>query len=133
MINADEMTRTDSDSIPTGDMITLQGTEYDLRQPRNLGDAMAKINAPGFDNNYCINGGIHEMKLAAKVRHPDSGRTMIVKTDQPGVQFYTSNFLPDKNNMVCIVIMFIANLRRKCLLIYLIDLLGQEEIGEAIE
>ncbi|XP_053671014.1 galactose mutarotase-like isoform X2 [Anopheles nili] len=100
-INADKITDTDADSIPSGKFICVGGTPYDLRIPRELGPSMAKTTGEGFDDNFCITKGTEQGRtFTARVVHPHSGRVLEVYTDQPGVQFYTSNFMPDPNKNV---------------------------------
>lgn len=73
------------------------GTPFDLRRPVTLGDAMApddrqiQLAGNGFDHTFVVAG--NGLRRAAVVRHPASGRTLVVDTDQPGVQFYTGNSL----------------------------------------
>ncbi|XP_055616929.1 galactose mutarotase [Toxorhynchites rutilus septentrionalis] len=100
-VNADRITETDEDSIPTGEFICVGGTPYDLRIPRELGPAMSRAPGEGFDNNFCITKGTEQtMTFAARVTHPHSGRVLEVYTDQPGVQLYTSNSMPDPNRNI---------------------------------
>ncbi|KAJ0172572.1 hypothetical protein K1T71_011711 [Dendrolimus kikuchii] len=93
-INADKVTVTDANSIPTGETKSVGGTPYDLRRPIKLGEALAK-NDELFDKNFCVN--IYKSKepvFVARVFHPSTGRSLEVHSDQPGVQFYTANYLP---------------------------------------
>ncbi|XP_062706812.1 galactose mutarotase-like [Aedes albopictus] len=100
-LNADRITETDEDSIPTGKFLCVGGTPYDLRIPRELGPAMSRAPGEGYDNNFCITKGTEQgMTFIARVVHPHSGRTLEVYTDQPGVQLYTSNFMPDPNRNI---------------------------------
>ncbi|XP_037932389.1 galactose mutarotase-like, partial [Teleopsis dalmanni] len=95
-INANDITETDADSIPTGQLTAVQGTPFDLRATGNLGERLKKLlPARGYDDNYCvelINNGI---TVIGKAFHPGSGRWLEIASNQPGVQFYTSNFMPD--------------------------------------
>ena len=71
------------------------------RKRVNLGEAIKKTADDGFDNNFCVNGGgSHAVRVAATVEHEESGRVLEVITDQPGVQFYTDNFLPRDRSFV---------------------------------
>ncbi|HEX4156578.1 MAG TPA: aldose epimerase family protein [Acidobacteriaceae bacterium] len=98
MINADKFTPTDAGLIPTGKLEPVSGTPLDFRKPTAIG---ARINdnfeqlklAGGYDQNFVLNGEMGKLHLAAKVVDPASGRTMTVETTQPGVQFYSGNFL----------------------------------------
>lgn len=56
-MNADRITITDADSIPTGDFMSVLGSNYDLRVARNLGESIAKIQNNGFDDNFCVKRG----------------------------------------------------------------------------
>ncbi|XP_073954813.1 galactose mutarotase-like [Choristoneura fumiferana] len=91
---ADKITETDSDSIPTGRFTPVGGTPFDLRTPKRLGDIISK-NQMLFDNNFCVTTfdkqGLH---YVSRVVHPPSGRYLEVYSDQPGVQLYTSYYLP---------------------------------------
>ncbi len=98
MINAGTITTVDSTLIPTGEIMKVTGTAFDFTSPHTIGE---RINAKeeqlifgkGYDHNFVLNGQSGEMKLAAKVTEPNSGRVMEVFTTQPGVQFYCGNFL----------------------------------------
>jgi aldose 1-epimerase len=99
MINADQMTPVDDTLIPTGTLERVKGTVFDFTTPTAIGARIAKVPiAPpvGYDHNYVINtqtGGGGQPALAARVVEPKSGRTMEVRTTEPGVQFYSGNFL----------------------------------------
>ena len=98
MINADRFTPTDAGSIPTGELRRVAGTAMDFTKMTTIG---ARINeneeplvfAKGYDHNWVINGNSGTLRLAAKVHEPTTGRVMEVLTTEPGVQFYTANFL----------------------------------------
>ena len=99
MLNANHFTPIDESSIPTGTILEVAGTPLDFRQRKAIGLEIEsedqQINfGSGYDHNFVINhselGGV---SLAAEVYSPNSGRVMKVYTDQPGVQFYTGNFL----------------------------------------
>nr|QJA18290.1 aldose-1-epimerase [Monochamus alternatus] len=101
-INADKITEVESDGIPTGELPDVSGTIFDLRIPTVLGDVIQKVpDSPGYDHNFCVTKGTEEGNtFVAKVTHPDSGRTIEVYSNQPGVQFYTGNFLPEDDSLV---------------------------------
>ena len=95
MINADAYTPTDADSIPSGEIRSVEGTAFDFRQAKPIGRDIGQqdeqlIQCKGYDHNFCLNDGDGP---AAVVHDPVSGRTMEVFTDLPGVQLYTANFL----------------------------------------
>jgi len=97
-INADKFTPTDAGLIPTGELKPVEGTPLDFRKPEVIG---ARINddyealklAGGYDHNFVLNGKAGILHLAAIVTDPVSGRKLTVETTEPGVQFYTGNFL----------------------------------------
>src|SRR5580698_7899305 len=97
-INADGYTPVDAGLIPVGGVKPIAGTPFDFRKPTEIG---ARINQPndqlkiagGYDHNWVLNGKNGEMKLAAKLSDPKTGRVLTVTTTQPGVQFYSGNFL----------------------------------------
>ncbi|XP_029051023.2 galactose mutarotase-like isoform X1 [Osmia bicornis bicornis] len=94
-LNADRWTVTDTESIPTGEIRPVEGSLMDLRNSTTLGDVIDKLPAGGYDYNFCVtNANSNEKNLVAKVEHPASGRRLEVFSNQPGVQFYTANFLP---------------------------------------
>jgi len=100
-LNADKYTVTVDQSIPTGEIRNVSGTPFDLRTRQNLGRAMANLPLPGFDDNYCVSKGTgQQLTFVAGVCHEKSGRTLEIYSDQPGVQFYTSNFIPDPDNTI---------------------------------
>lgn len=99
-INANRITETDSvDSIPTGKLLPVEDTPFDLRIHRQIGPEMDKL-PNGFDDNFCVNrASEQEVGFVARVTHPGSGRFLEVYSDQPGVQLYTSNYLPMENDL----------------------------------
>lgn len=94
-ISAQSYLPVDDTSIPIGEIRGVEGTPFDLRQPVLIGPHLKKIPSPGFDHNFCLSfpGDALTEKHAARVCHPVSGRVLEVSTTQPGVQFYTANFL----------------------------------------
>lgn len=91
-INAEKFTEVGENSIPTGRIFDVENTPLDFRTPKRVGDDIEKVEG-GFDHNYVVNENSKDLKKIAHVYDPDSGRTMDVKTTEPGVQFYTGNFL----------------------------------------
>ena len=91
MLNADKYTVVDEGLIPTGENRNIKGTPMDFTTPMTIGSRIGQVEG-GYDHNYVLNGG-GSLALAAKVYEPKSGRIMEIHTDQPGVQFYTGNFL----------------------------------------
>jgi aldose 1-epimerase len=98
MINADRYTPADGDLIPTGEIVTVQGTPLDFTKPEKLGARIEKLKPQpnGYDHNYVINGDAGTLRLAARATEPRSGRVMEVSTTEPGVQLYTGNWLDGK-------------------------------------
>jgi aldose 1-epimerase len=112
-INADTYTPTDTTQIPLGTEVSVKGTPFDFTAPQTIGSRIGDVSAPtnapaadnqlliaqGYDHNWVLNKqtpattGPDGLNLAARAFDPASGREMSVWTDQPGVQFYTSNFL----------------------------------------
>jgi len=95
MLAADRYTPTDETLIPTGKIEPVAGTPVDFRKPTVIGKRLQEIKADpiGYDHNFVLNSGGGEMALAARVHEPKSGRVMEVYTTEPGIQFYTGNFL----------------------------------------
>jgi aldose 1-epimerase len=97
-LNADRYTPADDTLIPTGEIKPVKDTPLDFTKPRKIGERIEQIKADpvGYDHNYVLNSGGKELALAATVREPKSGRVMEMYTTEPGVQFYTGNFLDGK-------------------------------------
>jgi aldose 1-epimerase len=95
MINAQKYTVVDSTFIPTGELRDVKGTPLDFTQQQTIGSRIKELggNPLGYDHNYVLNNSGKALALVAKVTDPESGRIMEVFTDQPGMQFYTGNFL----------------------------------------
>ena len=97
-LNADSYTPTDETLIPTGKIESVEGTELDFRKPTRIGKRVEPLNdtgAIGYDHNFVLNPKADDerLTLAAILRDPASGRVMRVSTSQPGIQFYSGNFL----------------------------------------
>ena len=97
-INADRFTAIDEVSIPTGELPEVKGTPFDFTEEKTIGrdinaDSLQLKNGNGYDHNFCISGFDGTLKTAAVAKADKSGITMEVKTDLPGVQLYTGNFL----------------------------------------
>ena len=94
----DAFTPTDADSIPTGEIRSVEGTAFDFREPKKIGkdigaDDEQLIMCRGYDHNFCVNGPVGKVRPVAKVTDEKSGRKLEVMSDLPGVQLYTGNFL----------------------------------------
>ncbi|WP_139924504.1 aldose epimerase family protein [Hymenobacter sp. DG01] len=96
-LKADRFTVVDTTLIPTGELRSVEGTPMDFRQPHAIGERIKQVPgaAPGgYDHNWVLADRQRtQPELAATVYEPVSGRTMEMLTDQPGVQFYSGNFL----------------------------------------
>jgi aldose 1-epimerase len=99
MINADGFTPVDSTLIPTGEIMKVAGTPFDFTTPHKIGERINDTTDQqiryglGYDHNFALNGKSGELRLAARVSAPVSGRVLEVLTTEPGVQFYSGNFL----------------------------------------
>ncbi|MES2708341.1 MAG: aldose epimerase family protein [Verrucomicrobiota bacterium] len=100
-IPAEKYTPSDADLIPTGEILPLKGTPMDFSQPARIGERMSQLkpNRNGYDHNYVL-GPDKNLKLAARLEEPQSGRIMEVRTTQPAVQLYTGNHMG--NTAVCL-------------------------------
>ena len=93
----------DSLSIPTGEIASVEGTPFDFREPRRIGDRIGEDNEQlrngnGYDHNWCIDKMSEFVEVACRVKDPVSGRTVELLSDQPGLQFYSGNFFDGKEN-----------------------------------
>ncbi|MDE1178171.1 MAG: galactose mutarotase [Edaphobacter sp.] len=98
MLASDKYTPTDAGLIPTGELATVEGTPMDFRKSTVIGkrindDFEQLKRAGGYDHNWVLRGATGETKTAAKVHDLKTGRVLTVTTTEPGVQFYTGNFL----------------------------------------
>ncbi|HEX3961039.1 MAG TPA: aldose epimerase family protein [Trebonia sp.] len=112
-LNANKYTPTDTTQIPLGYNVAVAGTPFDFRAPHTIGSRISDVSAPdhapaadnqlliaqGYDHNWVLNPKTHAttgpdgLNLAARASDVSSGRRLTVWTDQPGVQFYSGNFL----------------------------------------
>lgn len=98
MLNADRFTPVDKTLIPTGELRPVKGTPMDFTKSTRVGERVDDsyeqlVLGHGYDHNWVINRKGAGLTLAARVYEPTSGRVLEVSTTQPGVQFYTGNFL----------------------------------------
>jgi aldose 1-epimerase len=97
-IHADKFTPVDAGLIPTGELKSVAGTPFDFQKATAIGarieqnDEQLKL-GKGYDHNWVLTRSGSGMSLAAHVEEPTSGRVMEVSTTEPGLQFYTGNFL----------------------------------------
>ena len=97
-INSDSFTPTNAESIPTGEFKNVKGTPMDFRNFTAMGKRIELADEQlqfgnGYDHNWILKNNKKSVVLAAAVHEPESGRYMEVWTDQPGMQFYSGNFL----------------------------------------
>jgi aldose 1-epimerase len=99
-LNADAYTPVDDTLIPTGEIRDVSGTPFDFRDPKkigrdiDIGEDQLRI-AGGYDHNFVLRSGFEpgQLQRVATLTSDSSGRQLLVYTDQPGVQFYSGNFL----------------------------------------
>jgi aldose 1-epimerase len=98
-LNADRFTPVDETLIPTGELRSVKGTPLDFTTATPIGARIddqkeqQMVYGKGYDHNFVVNGNPGELRLAARVSEPTSGRVLEVLTTEPGVQLYTGNFL----------------------------------------
>jgi aldose 1-epimerase len=97
---AARFTPTDATSIPTGELASVDGTPFDFRESHAIGSRIAESHPQlllgrGYDHNYVLDGNRGTLRQAATLRCARSGRTLDVLTTEPGIQFYSGNFLPE--------------------------------------
>ncbi|MBV8129990.1 MAG: galactose mutarotase [Planctomycetaceae bacterium] len=95
MLAADHYTPVDETLIPTGEIAPVTGTPLDFTKPTDIGARIKefKVEPTGYDHNFVLNSGGKSLALAGRVYEPKTGRVMELSTTEPGVQFYTGNFL----------------------------------------
>jgi len=95
LLKAKCFTPVDETLIPTGEVKPVKGTPMDFTKPKPIGQDIKQLtNDPqGYDHNYALDSGGKRMALAARVYEPKTGRVLEIRTDQPGIQFYSGNFL----------------------------------------
>jgi aldose 1-epimerase len=97
-IDADRYTPVDATLIPTGELVPVEGTPFDFRKLTPIGARIEASDeqlkrAGGYDHNFVLRGKAGELRLVARALDPKSGRELEVFTTQPGIQFYSGNFL----------------------------------------
>ena len=102
MIQSDRFTPIDPGLIPTGELRKVEGTPFDFRKARAIGERIGDNDdqlraGRGYDHNWVLDKKGRELSLAARVTEPGSGRVMEVWTTEPGLQFYSGNFLNGKD------------------------------------
>jgi len=93
-LSCDQYLPVDDGMIPTGVLADVKGTALDFTSPHKIGERIGQLKSTnGYDHCFVVRGKAGELRPTAKVVDPVSGRTMEIKTTQPGVQLYTGNFL----------------------------------------
>jgi aldose 1-epimerase len=94
-LNASKYTPADATLLPTGKIVTVTGTPYDFTSMHAIGDNIGQTDGDpnGYDLNYVVDGKPGAFRKAATVSEPSSGRVLEVWSDEPGIQFYSGNFL----------------------------------------
>jgi aldose 1-epimerase len=97
MIYGDEYTPGDP-KVPTGATTRVEGTPLDFTAPKIIGKDVkaAHGTGDGYDHNWVVRGDPHQLRPAARLKDPKSGRVMTIESNQPGVQLYTGNLLDKK-------------------------------------
>jgi aldose 1-epimerase len=98
MIDASAFTPVDSTLIPTGELRPVEGTPFDFRTPTAIGARIEQeheqlANGLGYDHNFVLDRSGEGLAHAARVVEPTTGRTLDIHTTEPGIQFYSGNFL----------------------------------------
>lgn len=96
LLAADHYTPTDDNLIPNGEIIPVVGTPLDFTEPTPVGarvDQLTDTPSLGYDHNMVVRGKVGDLRLAARLTDPSSGRFLEVHTTEPGLQFYSGNFL----------------------------------------
>jgi aldose 1-epimerase len=91
-LNADHFTPVYEDLIPTGEIKPVEGTPWDFRKAKAIGSEIDKV-AGGYDHNFVLRDWDGSLRLAARLYEPTSGRALEILTTEPGIQFYSGNFL----------------------------------------
>jgi len=103
MVDADFYTPADADGMPTGEVRAVDGTAFDLRAGARVGDRIRSDDEQiamchGFDRNYVLQEhGARDLVFAARASAPGSRQALEVWTTEPGMQFYTGQFLGDRS------------------------------------
>ena len=99
-INADFYTPTGQDLIPTGEILKAEGSKFDFRNATNLGEMIENHGNHGYDVNFCILDNENELGFVGRFEHRKSKRALECFSNQPGLEFYTGNYLPKDKSLV---------------------------------
>jgi len=95
-LSCDQYTAVDDTLIPTGKIENVAGTDLDFRTAHTIGERIQKLDetaTTGYDHNFIINGEMGTLRPVARLKDPKSGRVLAIQSTEPGVQFYSGNFL----------------------------------------
>ncbi|AUX47321.1 aldose 1-epimerase [Sorangium cellulosum] len=94
-LHADSYTPPDATLVPSGQIKPVKGTPLDFTAAKPIGKDLKAVGGKpvGYDHNFVVNGDPHKLREVARAKDPKTGRVLTVEADQPGVQFYTGNFL----------------------------------------
>ncbi len=101
-IDADKFTPVDETLIPTGEIESVQGTPFDFRKPTAIGARIGEKDTQlkygnGYDHNYVLKHPMGRLDVIARVTEPTTGRVLELLSTEPGLQFYSGNFLDGSN------------------------------------
>ncbi len=91
-LHAGNYTPVNSQLIPTGEIVPVNGSPFDFTDFEEIGSRIDDVEG-GYDHNFVLDDAGGEVSIAAELTEPRSGRTLTVLTDEPGIQFYSGNFL----------------------------------------
>ena len=91
-LNADHFTPVSEDLIPTGEIKSVEGTPMDFRRGKAIGSELQNVPG-GYDHNFALNNADFSLRLGARLYEPVTGRVLEIFTTEPGMQFYSGNFL----------------------------------------
>ncbi|MFZ9661291.1 MAG: aldose epimerase family protein, partial [Chitinophagaceae bacterium] len=97
-ITADKYTPVDDGLIPTGELKAVAGTSFDFIEPHSIGERIDSVKG-GYDHNFVLNRKSADLEKVATLSDSKSGRVLDVYTTEPGLQFYSGNFLDGKFNI----------------------------------
>ena len=98
LLDADYITPVNKSLIPTGELMKVENTPFDFRTPKKIGERINDTNEQlklggGYDHNWVLNKYDGTVRKVGELYNPASGRIMEINTDQPGIQFYSGNFI----------------------------------------
>jgi aldose 1-epimerase len=92
-IAATHYTPVNSEKLPTGEIVPVRGTGFDFTEAKKIGDGISTLtDQTAYDNNFCIDGYDGALLPVCSLSEPVSGRTLLLRSNQPGLQLYTANY-----------------------------------------